>query len=371
MHAHVPLSVVNSPEDKHFATPSAHIIRVNPKLALKQNEVNIKLASSRNVTAIKEDDTASDAEAEKKAARIGGGYSMFAANNGVPTPSSVDGAQATPSSSTWVSASNVTLPSGLSKRDLVASQQKQQLKKRVVAHPGEPSATIKINVVGGEVLQNFTIIETGKSSPSATSTSIKAAQTAINVNIVHNGTGTSINEDEDEDATLLTFTFTLPISAISSRNETVTLVPAGNDAYIPYVNGKEVNSENENSTKATCTIPVDDDVLVAVARGQTFYSVCTTSDAVSKRVRVKVDVNAPTISSNTEEGEKTKRQMVAFFQAPAQLKNNQKNQNEKRQTVAFFQSPMDKTFSREEMMSDLWEDCIVGIDEGCLEVPEA
>lgn len=323
---------------------------------------------------------------------------MFAANNGVSPSSSSANAEATPSSSSssssWVSATNVTLPSGLSKRELVANQaasnttpKAQLLKKRVVAHPGEPSATIKINVIGGDILQNFTIIETSKASSTGTKTSstVKAAQTSINVNIVHNGTGSAIpEEDNDEDATLLTFTFTLPIAAISTGNETVTFKPAGNESYIPYINGKEVDTEeNDSHNKATCTIPVDDDVLVAVARGQTFYAACISSDAVSKRIKVKVDVSEALLEEEAEEEEttKTKRQMVAHFESPSLKTSNL--EKAKRQIVAFFESPslgLSSTtersepefvqYTREYMMSDLWEDCIVGIDEGCLEVPE-
>lgn len=364
---------------------------MNPKLALKQAQV--KLAESRNGTSVEKEDD------EAKAANIGGGYSMFSANNGVPSSSSTAAAQPS-SSSSWVSASNVTLPSGLSKRELVqaasSNTQKQQLKKRVVAHPGAPSATvkldvidnqhlkkrvgphpgapsatIKVNVIGGDVLQNFTIIQT----KTATSTSIKPAQTSINVNIVHNGTGTTIggDEEEDEDATLLTFTFTLPIDALITGDETVTLVPTGNDSYIPYVNGKEADSES--NLKATCTVPVDDDVLIAVARGQTFYSACTSSNATTKRVRVKVDVNSASTSTTSTKDEKAKRQMVAFFEAPSvstSSETTEEDRLEKRQMVAFFQSPSEeaKSFTRNEMLSDLWEDCLVGIDENCLEVPE-
>jgi hypothetical protein len=362
---------------------------VNPKLALKQAQV--KLAASRNGTSVeKEDEASADAA---KAANIGGGYSMFSANNGVPPSSSAPASEPT---SSWVSASNVTLPSGLSKRELVqaaaSNTQKQQLKKRVVAHPGAPSATIKVNVieeqrlnkrvgphpgapsasikvnvVGGDVLQNFTIIQT----KTATSTSIKPAQTGINVNIVHNGTGTVIgDEEEEDDATLLTFTFTLPIDALTTGDESVTLAPTGNDSYIPYVNGKEVDSKS--NLKATCTIPVDDDVLIAVARGQTFYAACTSSGAVTKRVKVKVDVGSASTSD-----EKVKRQMIAFFEAPSASSSTsetiEEDRLEKRQIVAFFQSPSEeaKSLTRNEMLSDLWEDCLVGIDENCLEVPEA
>ncbi|KAK9899516.1 hypothetical protein P389DRAFT_176512 [Cystobasidium minutum MCA 4210] len=390
-------SPVNSTSDegeKHFATPVTHTIKVNPKLELKQSEATkAKLASSRSGTSLVDSDgtntTSSttveeeEDDASNKAASIGGGYSMFAANNGVAPSSSIDAAQATPSASSWVSATNVTLPSGLSKRELVSNQQaskpqQQLLKKRVVPHPGAPSATIKINVIGGDVLQNFTIIETSKASSTKTLTSVKPAQTAINVNIVHNGTGSSV---PDADSTLLTFTFTLPLAAISTGNETVTLKPAGNDSYIPYVNGKEVDTEeSDNHNKATCTIPVDDDVLVAVARGQTFYAACTSSDAVSKRIRVKVDVSstkdkrqmiAHFQAPSSTTSEKAKRQMVAFFEAPSSsMATNQEESNPIFQSTASAEEAEAVQYTREYMMSDLWEDCIIGIDEGCLEIPE-
>ena len=385
---------------------------MNPKLALKQKNTTHGLAASRNATAVVSSSSSSADEQEEeeasaanaaKAASLGGGYSMFAAANGVPSPSA---SSSSSSSSSWVSASNVTLPSniGVAKRSSVSPEEtsKQHLKKRVVPHPGEPSATIKVNVVGGDTYQNFTIIasETGKSSASSskTSTSIKTAQTGINVNIVHNGTGSAANDDE-EDETLLTFTFTLPLDvlAASTSNDTVTLVPAGNDSYIPYINNKKVSSlttedDNDDSHKATCTVPVDDEVLLAVAKGQTFYSSCVNVDAVAKKIRVKVDVSiASSSSSSSDEDEsdsnsKAKRQTIAYFQSPA-FKNEKLN---KRQMVAFFKAPdhgpevlppsssaqeedvIQNTISytKEEMMSDLWEDCIVGIDEGCLEIPE-
>jgi hypothetical protein len=310
---------------------------------------------------------------------------MFAAANGVPSPS------ATPvvasSSSSWVSASNVTLPSNIAKRELVDSSSKQQLKKRIVPHPGEPSATIKVNVVGGDSYQNFTIISTSTPSKSATkSTSIKPAQTGINVNIVHNGTGSAVEDNDEEEETLLTFTFPLDILAASS-NKTITLVPAGNDSYIPYINNKKVNSTSDGH-KATCTVPIDDEVLMAVAKGQTFYSSCVTVDAVATKIKVKVDVSF----TSEDDSDKTKRQSIAYFQSPA-FKDEKLN---KRQMVAFFKAPDNgpevlppsssqaqtqaqeesrivqtaSSFTREEMMSDLWEDCMVGIDEGCIELPD-
>lgn len=42
----------------------------------------------------------------------------------------------------------------------------------------------------------------------------------------------------------------------------------------------------------------------------------------------------------------------------------------KRQVVAFFEAPQSqKSYTREEMLSEDWEDCIVGVDAGCMELP--
>ena len=43
----------------------------------------------------------------------------------------------------------------------------------------------------------------------------------------------------------------------------------------------------------------------------------------------------------------------------------------KRNVIAFFEVPEKKhDYSRVVMLSDDWEDCTVGLDEGCFEVPE-
>ncbi|CAD6580479.1 MAG: hypothetical protein CYPHOPRED_001227 [Cyphobasidiales sp. Tagirdzhanova-0007] len=47
------------------------------------------------------------------------------------------------------------------------------------------------------------------------------------------------------------------------------------------------------------------------------------------------------------------------------------SRQEKRNNIAFFQVPaLAETTSKIEMMSEDWEDCIIGVDAGCLEVPE-
>lgn len=276
---------------------------------------------------------------------------MFAANEGVPA-----------SASNWVAASNIVLPSaaaapGINKREMAMKRSafatEQQLAKRVVPHPGEPSPTIKINVIGGDVMQNFTIISSVPTkSGTATSTTTKVAQTSRAVNVVHNGTdilGNSTAGGSDH-ATTITFTFTVPASAIATSDETVTLVPAGDDSYVPYINGKRVETDS-TTAKATCTIPVDDDILTAVAHGKDFSASCVTSSGNARKITVNVDVK---LAGDHTDVARLKRDIVAFFQSPS-----------KESTIS------SKThYTRDEMLSDLWEDCIVGQDPECLELPE-
>jgi len=72
---------------------------------------------------------------------------------------------------------------------------------------------------------------------------------------------------------------------------------------------------------------------------------------------INIDI---TINNNNSEGEGSS----AEDQQPEAESETKKS---KRQVVAFFQAP--KHYTREEMLSDLWEDCVVGQDAGCLELP--
>ena len=240
-----------------------------------------------------------------KAAAIGHEFSLW---------QQAAGAAATPTSSTWVAAANVVLPSAVAPTPTLAL-----LRKRMVPHPGAPTGTIKINVVGGEQKSAFTLINATRTD-SATE---KVAETSKVVKIIQNNTLPTVTR---------TLTFTAP--EFSSHTATVTLVPtllpnATDAAYVPV---------SPPADGADCSLPLN-----ATTSGNSTVTLQCGKNTVEINVDVDVDV-AIDASSVT----KTKRNVIAFFEAPEKKHD----------------------YSRDVMLSDDWEDCTVGLDEGCFEVPE-
>lgn len=300
---------------------------------------------------------------------------MFAAAEGVPVPTETPAAASSSSPVAWVDASNVTLPSathipeGVSKRDMIYQPQ-QHLAKRAVPHPGEPSPSIKINVIGGATMDMFTLLnETGKATPtpsatgSSSSATGKVAATTNKVNIVNNGTYAFELPTVTE-----TMTFTAPRG--KEHTATVTLVPtlapgAGEPSYVPFFN-TTTSSTNNNGTTAECTLPSD---VASASNGTTVTAICETVGKNGQKINVNIKVDASVAVDVDTDSESTstkqKRGFVAFFQAPAAEEHE--NTLVAREVVEAIE---ERSFSREEMMSEAWEDCEVGVDEGCLAIPE-
>lgn len=241
-----------------------------------------------------------------KSGSVGGDFYAWASAAGIPVPTAT---AATAVSSPFVPAGNVTLPSASSGSNL---------QRRVAPHPGEPlSNTAKINVIGatGTGL-GFTLINATAtaSSTSESSSSTKLAVTTNKVNIINDTTST------ERDLPTVTKTLTFTVSPTVVETATVTLVPTvlpgaaeGKESYVPLVNSTATGKTNVN---------------------------------VNVTVSVDHETGSSSSASTGGNATKAKRQVVAFFEAPK------------------------KKYTREEMLSDEWEDCIVGVDAGCIEVPE-
>lgn len=242
----------------------------------------------------------------RKAASIGGDYSQWAEDAGVPSATAT-------ATSTWVSA-NVTLPSAV-KRD---ARPTLALERRMVPHPGAPTGTIKINVIGGAQMSSFTLIN-------ATSTSEKIAPTTEAVKI--GDSNITLPAKDALPTVTQTITFTAPSN--TTQTATVTLVPT----LLPSATASAYVVEDADNT-TECTVPIS-----AGSNGT------VTMECGSSHVEVSVSVNASvTVDVNGSEKQEVKRN-IAYFEAPI-------------------------SYSKETMLSEDWEDCIVGVDEGCLALPE-
>lgn len=249
----------------------------------------------------------------RKAAAIGGDFSAWSVDAGVPKVTAT-------ATSTWVSA-NVTLPSAVKRNVeqpvLALTRSAIALNRRMVPHPGAPTGTIKINVIGGAPMSSFTLIN-------ATSTSEQIAATTDAVKV---GNATITLPAKGLPTVTQTITFTAP--ADTPQTATVTLVPT----LLPSATASAYVVDSAQSSGEECTVPIS-------AEGNSTVTV----ECGSNHVEVSISVGA-SVSVDVADSKKEQKRNVAYFEAPI-------------------------SYSKEAMLSDDWEDCIVGVDEGCLAIPD-
>lgn len=295
---------------------------------------------------------------------LGGEYHLFASAAGVE-----DQAAKAPSSQTVTAEPTllkrvVAHPGAPTAEGIVVGVSKRELRARVVAHPGAPTNTIKINVVGGEIFSSFTLISPTATPAASTTTRAteKVATTTAKVNIIGNITDalptTSPSISSSSSSTrksLPTVTQTLTFTPLPSNVETVTviLVPthkpsSTEEVYVPI---EDVANE--------CSSPVNASIVdgASITGTTTTATLCgSTKDGVKVTVhlnsQVSVDVDGDS-NDSTPSTKKVRRNagLQNFFELPASS------------------SKFSSSISRDEMMSEDWEDCVVGVDEDCLEIP--
>ena len=164
-------------------------------------------------------------------------------------------------------------------------------------------------------MSTFTLIN-------ATSTSEKLAPTTEHVKVGDSNITLPVKELPTVTQTI---TFTAPSD--TTQTATVTLVPT----LLPSATASAYVAEG-NDAASDCTVPIS-----AASNGT------VTVECGDSRVEVSVNVNT-SVSVEIDSKEEVKRN-IAFFEAPV-------------------------SYSKETMLSEDWEDCIIGVDADCIAIPD-